>query len=85
MNTAVIIKPRKKELNIDTETNIDAMREYAKRKGIPVSAVNENDPEYLDFLEKLEEFEDEYLVKLAEEGLKTGFVSEEEIFAILRQ
>jgi hypothetical protein len=78
MNTA-IIKPDNKE------SNINAIREFARRKGVPAKTVNENDPEYLEFLEKLEEFEDEYLVKLAEEGLKTGFVSEEEIFAILRQ
>jgi hypothetical protein len=79
MNTTATIKPGKKE------SNIDAIREFARRKGIPAKTVNENDAEYLEFLEKLEEFEDEYLVKLIEEGLKTGFVSEDEIFAILRK
>ncbi|MDR0572884.1 MAG: hypothetical protein LBG96_02445 [Tannerella sp.] len=85
MNTAVIIKPGKKESNSDTETNIDAMREYAKRKGIPVEEVNGKDPAYLEFLKKLEEFEDEYLVKLIEEGLKTKRVSRDRIFAILNR
>ena len=77
MNTAATIKPDKKE------SNIDAIREFARRKGIPAKTVNENDAEYLEFLEKIEEFEDEYLVKLAEEGLKTERVSMEKIFEIL--
>ena len=79
MNTTAIIKPDKKE------SNIDAIREFAWRKGIPAKTVNENDPEYLEFLEKIEEFEDEYLVKLAEEGLKTKRVSRDKIFAILNR
>ena len=41
MNTAVIIKPRKKE------SNSDAIREFAKRKGISIEEVNEEDMEYL--------------------------------------
>jgi hypothetical protein len=67
------------------ESNIDAIREFARRKGIPAKTVNENDAEYLEFLEKLEEFEDEYLVKLIEEGLKTKRVSRDKIFAILNR
>ena len=69
----IIIRPRKK-------SDIDSVLEFARSRNIPAETVSE---EIMEDSEYLEAIEDEYLSARIEEGLKTGDVSMDEIFAIL--
>ncbi|MDR0574207.1 MAG: hypothetical protein LBG96_09305 [Tannerella sp.] len=71
----VIIRPRK-------QSDIDSVLEFARSRGIPAETVSEEVVEDAEYLEALE---DAYISARIEEGLKTGYVSEDEILGILRK
>lgn len=68
----IILTPRKK-------SDIDSVLEFARSRDIPAATVSE------DIMEDLEALEDAYISARIEEGLKTGYVSEDEILGILRK